>query len=177
MINLSYPPKPTVGCRMSLELREQLENEAREAGQTLSAHIETVLLQRGNADVDVEALKHKVFLLEAENAELLRQSRLPEIFPMQNEPEIRSLKQQVLELREHLRRAIAERNTLAKVQGEQSPFWLSKMGYQNVVIKLQKMKSRFPANSLEQLLLSSLDIVLHNETAFRVRTLRNVLTK
>ena len=72
---LDNPPKTSVGCRMSTTLRELLEDEARNAGKTLSAHIETFLIRRDNVDVNVDDLKKRLFHLEAENAELRQKKR------------------------------------------------------------------------------------------------------
>ena len=168
---LDNSPKITVGCRMSTTLRELLEDEARNAGKTLSAHIETLLIRRENVDVDVNDLKKRLFHLEAENAEL-RQKQAHNAGEINAstadglalESAVRSLKSQKLELLEQLRRITAERDALARFQSTATPPWLSNSAYQDVLRHLEKLRQRYPKADYEQILVSSLAVALKNET-------------
>jgi len=182
-------PKITVGCRMSTTLRELLEDEARNAGKTLSAHIETLLIRRENVDVNVDDLKKRLFYLEAENAEL-RQKQTDNAGEINSssadglalESTVRSLKSQKLELLEQLRRITAERDALARFQSAATPYWLSDAAYREVIGYLEKLRQRYPKADYEQILVSALAVTWKNATSlFFVRTLedywkRNPLT-
>ena len=163
-----------MGCRIHGELKEALEREATDAGTTLSAYIEAVLLRRKDVDVDVNALKNRVFRLEAENVNLLRQIKSehgesPELAAC--DVEIRSLKQQKYDLLDSLNKVVAQRDALAKFQGEAIPHWLSRNGYQRTVEYLEKLRAKFPKRDFEQLLISALAVALGNSAGGWMRTL------
>ncbi len=166
---LDTSPKITVGCRMSAELREQLEEEARNAGETLSAHIESLLIRRVNVHVDVNDLKMRLFQLEAENAELKQKqpNNAGEINPASPDhlalaTAVRSLKSQKLELVEQLRRITAERDALARFQSTATPPWLSDTAYREVLNYLEKIWQQYPKADYEQILVSSLAVTWKN---------------
>ena len=168
---LDNPPKTSVGCRMSTTLRELLEDEARNAGKTLSAHIETFLIRRDNVDVNVDDLKKRLFHLEAENAEL-RQKQAHNAGEINSssadglalESTVRSLKSQKLELLEQLRRITAERDALARFQSAATPYWLSDAGHRQAIGYLEKIRHLHPKADFEQILISALAVALKNET-------------
>ena len=178
---LDNSPKTSVGCRMSATLRELLEDEARNAGKTLSAHIETLLIRRDNVDVDVNDLKKRLFHLEAENAELWQKQahNAGEINSSSAdgvalESAVRSLKSQRLEIQEVLRRITAERDALAHFQSAATPYWLSDAGHREVIGYLEKLRQRYPKADFEQILVSALAVTWKNATSlFFVRTLED----
>jgi chromosome segregation ATPase len=177
-----YTPKITVGCRISTELREQLESEARQQRQTLSAYIETLLMRRDNVHVDVNDLKMRLYQLEAEN-QALRSEKASNAAhsgdnaglasgPEHTETVIRTLKLQKMELQTELRRLAAERDTIMRVQTDQRPGWLSASGYDKVLEHVSKIRERYPAVSPEQALLAALAVTWRNEhSLFFVLTL------
>lgn len=164
---LDNSPKTSVGCRMSATLRELLEDEARNAGKTLSAHIETLLIRRDNVDVD--DLKKRLFHLEAESAEL-RQKQTDNAGEINSadslalESAVRSLKSQKLEIQEVLRRITAERDALARFQSAATPYWLSDVGHRQAIGYLEKIRHLHPKADFEQILISALAVALKNET-------------
>ena len=187
-----YLPKITVGCRLSAELREQLETEARQKGQTLSAYIETLLMRRDNVHVDVNDLKMRLYQLEAENqalrteqasnASLPAENAAPSPDAAQQEAVIRALKLQKMELQTELRRLAAERDAIMRLQTDHRPGWLSTGGYDKMIEYIGKIRQQYPAVSPEQALLSALEVTWRNERSlFFVLTLgdywkRNPLT-
>ena len=119
--------KIMVGCRVEPDLKEILETEATQNTKTLSAYIEGILKQRHFAEDDVEKLKERIFELETQNAAL--QSRFQEVSENENvndntadlekkmlakDVEIRTLKQQKMEVTDLYKRAIQERDVLGK---------------------------------------------------------------
>jgi len=177
-----YTPKITVGCRMPAELREQLETEARQEGQTLSAYIETLLMRRDNVHVDVNDLKMRLYQLEAEN-QALRTVQVPNAdHPAENaatssdaahqEAVIRALKLQKMELQTELRRLTTERDTIMRLQTDHRPGWLSASGYDKTLEYIGKIRQQYPSVSPEQALLSALAVTWRNERSlFFVLTL------
>ncbi|MCB0533917.1 MAG: hypothetical protein KDD14_17070 [Saprospiraceae bacterium] len=174
-----YTPKITVGCRMSAELREQLETEARQENQTLSAYIETLLMRRDNVYVDVNTLQMRLYRLEAEN-QALRAAATPNAANSDENADptsdydtvIRTLKLQKMELQTELRRLAAERDTILRLQTDHRPGWLSATGYDQMLEYLSKIRERYPAASPEQALLSALAVTWQNEgSLFFVLTL------
>ncbi|MCC6279278.1 MAG: hypothetical protein IT262_01665 [Saprospiraceae bacterium] len=177
-----YTPKITVGCRMSTELREQLEIEARQEGQTLSAYIETLLMRRDNVHVDVNDLKMRLYQLEAEN-QALRVEKVsnagqptenadPSSDAAQQEAVIRALKLQKMELQTELRRLATERDTIMRLQTDHRPGWLSASGYDKTLEYIGKIRHQYPNVSPEQVLLSALAVTWRNERSlFFVLTL------
>ncbi len=174
-----YTPKTTVACRLSAELREQLEVEARQHRQTLSAYIETLLMRRDNVHVDVYALKMRVYQLEAENQALrasvssnASNNEANAAPSSESDTLIRTLKLQKQELQAELRRLAAERDTILRLQTDHRPGWLSAAGYDKMLDYLSKIRERYPAASPEQALLSALGVTWRNERAlFFVLTL------
>ena len=177
-----YTPKITVGCRMSTELREQLETEARQESQTLSAYIETLLMRRDNVHVDVNDLKMRLYQLEAENQALRAAQAQNAGHPAENaatssdavhqEAVIRALKLQKMELQTELRRLATERDTIMRLQTDHRPGWLSASGYDKTLEYIGKIRQQYPDVSPEQALLSALAVTWRNERSlFFVLTL------
>lgn len=179
-----------VGCRVEPDLKELLDKEATQTDKTLSAYIETILKQRHHSDDDVQKLKERIFELETNAAAL--QSRLEAVFENDNvkentaelekkllaqDVEIRTLKQQKMDITGFYKRAIAERDTLAKLQRSVVPHWMSTNSYNmmiNYVRELQKLK---PKLTHEQVLVVALATALRNEksgfTMFRMADFLN----
>lgn len=164
---------------MSAELREQLETEARQENQTLSAYIETLLMRRDNVHVDVNALQMRLYRLEAEN-QALRAAATPNaansdenaVQDSESDTVIRTLKLQKMELQAELRRLAAERDTILRLQTDHRPGWLSAAGYDQMLEYLSKIRERYPAASPEQALLAALAVTWRNEgSLFFVLTL------
>lgn len=144
------------------------EKESVETGITLSAHVESVILRRVNADVNVNDLKKRVFLLEAETSNASASGEgnpsSPEIEKLKTG--IRALKRQKFELLESLKTVIAQRDALAKSHGDMMPHWLSREGRQKAVEHLSKLNKRFPKHDFERLLVASLAVALKNTNSF-----------
>jgi hypothetical protein len=174
MYSTNLTPKITVSCRLDGALREVLEEEAYALGKPLSAYIENLLLHRSQEDAS--ELRKRIFLLEAENADLKQANPSTSDEPsMAADVSIRLLKHQNLKLQDQMRVLIAERKVWLKMREEIVPFGLTTNGYQSCLKRLQRIKEWYPNHDIEQILLSSLDLSVQNEDAFFLKTLKDVL--
>ena len=168
--------KIMVGCRAEPDLKTVLETEAAQTHKTLSAYIEGILKQRHFAEDDVDKLKERIFELETQNTSL--QSRWQEASENDNvsdndaelekktlaqDVEIRTLKQQKMDITDMYKRVVEERNVLAKMHGKVIPHWMSDDSYNQVVNYLNQLHKLRPKLSHEQLLIVSLATVIKNE--------------
>lgn len=180
--------KIMVGCRVEPDLKEILETEATQNTKTLSAYIEGILKQRHFAEENVEKLKERIFELETQNAAL--QSRFQEVSENENvndnmadleskmlakDVEIRTLKQQKMEVTDLYKRAIQERDVLAKLQGNVIPHWMSEATYKRMINFLKLLKQKQPNFSHEQILVLALATCLKNESGFIVYRIADLL--
>lgn len=169
---------------MSTELRVQLETEAKQESQPLSAYIESLLMRRDNIHVDVIDLKMRLYQLEAENQALramqaqnaghLAESVATSSDTVQQETVIRTLKPQKMELQTALRRLATERDTIMRRQTDHRPVWLSASGYDKTLEYIGKIRQQYPDVSPEQAFLSALSVTWRNKRSlFFVLTLGN----
>lgn len=170
------PPKKVLSCRTDDELIKLVKAEASAKKLSSSAYLETIVLRRFDVNVDVDALKKRINFLESENLHLHKQlqeeSSTPENYTGL-EPEIRALKQEKLQLQEQLRKAVQDRDAMAKFQSESFPYWLSREGYYLAYKLLQKMQVRHKKKTFEELLLASLDVTCQNDGSFFMKNLRD----
>lgn len=169
---------------MSTELRVQLETEAKQESQPLSAYIESLLMRRDNVHVDVIDLKMRLYQLEAENHALramqaqnaghLAESVATSSDTVQQETVIRTLKLQKMEPQTALRRLATERDTIMRRQTDHRPVWLSASSYDKTLEYSGKIRQQYPDVSPEQAFLSALSVTWRNKRSlFFVLTLGN----
>lgn len=174
-----------VGCRVEPDLKELLENEATQTDKTLSAYLEGILKQRHYAENDVGKLKERIFELETQNAALQSRSQtvrenenvsentiVSEAKLLAQDVEIRTLKQQKMEITDFYKRATEERDVLAKLHGKVIPHWISESNYNLMGSYLNQLVKLKPKLSHERVLVASLATTLHNEksnfTVYRI---------
>jgi predicted enzyme involved in methoxymalonyl-ACP biosynthesis len=179
--------KTTVGCRMAPELKQVLEPEASERGLTLSAYIETLLLNRTHQEADVEKFQDKIFQLESTVAQL--NEALNEKMPVHDEQgesrirqlqeqvttlgiENRTLKQEKLTLLDHLKRAKQENEVVVRMQPNIYPQWMSDSRNKKLLEAVQNFKQLYPHLSYEDVLLSAIGIVEYNQRKPRFLSLQ-----
>lgn len=187
--------KAPVACRIPNELRQQLETEAAEEGQSLANYMASILENRNtpvNATnaADSDELEAEIFgklmeeyeraeALEAENAQLKAASKAVEV--QQDNERILALKTQLAQterqyqdlLQRHTRVA-TERDTLAKLPTHALPTWWSPEHYNETVPYIKSLSSKHPDYSAEQLLLSAVAVAAANEeNSFFVYTLKD----
>jgi hypothetical protein len=166
-----------VACRILPDLRQQLEEEAAEVGQSLSSYMESVLLvRRKEATVnekDTEALAamlNQIAELQAENERL--RALPPDVNVQMDIEDIEALKAQLAQsesqyqdLANRYKSLTAERNVPAQASTSVNslPSWWSHENYRNTVPYLKELKSKHPDCSIEQLLLSAVAVAVTNE--------------
>ncbi len=170
--------KIMVGCRVEPDLKSALEAEATQNTKTVSAYIDGILRQRHSGGDDVEKLKERIFELEMQNAAL--QSRFQSVTENENgadntvameekvlaqDVEIRTLKQQKMEVMDMYKRVVDERNVLSNLQGKVIPHWISNDNYNRMINNMKQLKKLHPQYSHEQLLIVSLATVIKNENS------------
>jgi len=165
----------TLSAKIPRVFQEVLKTEATERGfSSPSDYIRNILDRRDDAQTDVSALHDRIYCLEAENAELYRKESYPESLyssPGKAEEtealktELHSLKQQLYKSQQLLAKANQQRDTLVKIQGEQIPHWLSKEGYQQLLVQLKQLRRRYPHVDEQTLLLDACKLTLKNESS------------
>lgn len=166
-----------VACRILPDLRQQLEEEAAQAGQSLSSYMESIfLVRRKEATVNekdtetLAAMLNQIAELKAENERL---RALPPTVNVQMDTEgIEVLKAQLVQsesqyqdLANRYKSLTAEHNVPAQAPTSVNslPNWWSLENYRNTVPYLKELKSKHPDYSIEQLLLSAVAVAVTNE--------------
>jgi predicted DNA binding CopG/RHH family protein len=184
--------KAPVACRIPSELRQQLETEAAEEGQSLANYMASILENRNapanaaNSDESEAEMFGKLMeeyeraeALEAENAQLKAASKAVQV--QQDNERILALKTQLAhnerqyqDLLQRHTRVATERDTLAKLPTHALPKWWSPEHYNETVPYIKSLSSKHPDYSAEQLLLSAVAVAAANEeNSFFVYTLKD----
>ena len=165
-----------VACRILPDLRQQLESEAAEEGQSLSSYMELILTRRSvestvneTSNEVFEAMQKQIDELKSENERL---SDLPqpvnvgldiegvEAFKTKSE----QTERQYQDLMHSYQDLKIEHQALFKVPAVNAlPSWWSLENYKATVPYLKELKSKHPSFSTEQLLLSAVAVTATNE--------------
>ena len=188
--------KAPVACRIPQALRQQLETEAAEEGQSLAGYMESILENRNtsadtvNTDYDAAEIFGKLMAeyeraetLEAEIAQLKAASKNAQV--QQDNERILALKTQLLqserqyqELSQRHTSVTTERDTAVKLPTLALPKWWSPEHYKLTVPYMKALSSKHSDYSTEQLLLSAVAVTVANEeNSFFVYTLKDFWRK
>ncbi len=165
-----------VACRILPDLRQQLESEAAEKGQSLSSYMESILTRRSvelivneTSNEVLAEMQRQIGELKTDNERLNTLSQ-PINAELDNEriaalkTQLAQTERQYQDLMQRYKDLKVERDALPKTPVVNAlPTWWSLENYKATVPHLKELKSKYPDCSIEQLLLSAIAVTATNE--------------